>query len=305
MHRTSPWLATPPAPSFQLIAPMTHFRLLLGGLLLLGCAKKEDAKPTPAAPPPTVTPPAATTGTLTVDVENAVGARILHLDSAYQSPSGEPFTVSLFNYYLSNFKLQRADGSEYAVPESYFLVREQRPNSSEPDGKHLVLTDIPVGTYTGVTFLVGVDEARNQAGAQTGALAASNNMFWTWSQGYIFLKMEGESPASGDTGSHALVYHVGDFVRPNNLRVVAPALPAGAAVQVRGGHTAALRVRTNLLRLFAGAGPGLTNPVQFGPFWTAVGGRDAGQIATNYSGSADRSVPGTSSMFTITSVQNN
>ena len=35
--------------------------------------------------------------------------------------------MSSFRYYLSNFKLQRADGTEYAVPESYFLVRELRP----------------------------------------------------------------------------------------------------------------------------------------------------------------------------------
>ncbi|MBO2007436.1 MbnP family protein [Hymenobacter negativus] len=267
--------------------------VLLTGLLFSSC-KKDSAEP-----------PAATVGTLTIDMENVVGSAPLVLDrSTYTSPAGEPFTVSCFNYYLSNFKLQRADGSEYAVPESYFLIRE-RPTGPNPDnGKHFVLDSIPAGNYTGISFLIGVDEDRNMTGAQTGALSPDNYMFWTWSQGYIFLQMEGNSSRSGEPGTHMLAYHVGDFRRPNNLRIVAPPLPSGGNIQVRQGHAPTLHLRADLLRLFAGPSPALTNSVLFGPFWMAVGGSQIVPIVNNYSGSTDRHVPGTNSMFTVAAIHN-
>jgi hypothetical protein len=257
---------------------------------LAGCGSDDSA---PA--------PAATVGTLSIDVENVVGAAPLVLDSrSYLSPAGESFTVSTFNYYLSNVRLRRADSSEYVVPESYFLVREGRPGSTLPEGKHIVLDSIPVGSYTGISFLVGIDEERNTAGAQTGALSPANGMFWTWSQGYIFLQMEGNSPQSGDHTDHLLAYHIGGTRLPNTIRAVAPPLPAGAAIRVQAGHTPTLALRTDLLRLFTGP-----NPVRFGSFYTAVGGWPAGQIATNYSGSPDRNLAGTNSMFTVVQVLDN
>ena len=270
--------------------------LLLSAALLGGCAK-EKAEPTPP-PPPTV-------GNLAVDVENVVGPDPLVLDSrTYTSPSGEPFKVTDFKYYLSNFCLHRADGSKYHVPESYFLVRELRPGDPWTDtGKHIVLKDIPVGTYTGISFLIGVDEERNTAGAQTGALAPDNYMFWTWNQGYIFLQMEGTSPNSGETSTQMLAYHVGDFRNPNNIREVAPPLPAGASIRIQGDHEPTMRLRTDLQRLFVGAEAELSNPVRFGPDWMAVGGKEAGRIATNYSGSGSRETVGTNSMFTVVGVQ--
>ena len=280
---------------FQLVA-----LLGLGAAALGGCGKKAASDPAPATPPTVV---AATAGPLAVAVENVVGPDPLVLDTrTYASPAGEAFTVTKFNYYLSNFKLRRADGSEYAVPDSYFLVRETAPGSPVSDGKHFVLPNVPVGSYTGISFLIGVDEERNTAGAQTGALAPENGMFWSWNQGYIFLQMEGLSPQSGDTGSHLLAYHIGDFQRPNNLRVVAPPLPGGAAIEVQAGRTPELHLRANLLRLFESYDPQLSNPVRFGPTWSAVGGAAAGRFATNYSGSAERGVPGTNSMFSVVAV---
>ena len=273
--------------------PRRFFSALLGLGLLAGCAKDAD--------------PPAPLGTLTFDVENVVGADPLVLDSrTYTSPLGEPFQVTSFKYYLSNFRLLRADGSEYRVPESYFLVRELRPGDPWTDnGKHFELKDIPAGDYTGVSFLIGVDEERNTAGAQTGALSPDNYMFWTWNQGYIFLHMEGTSPNSGDTGTHLLAYHVGDFNNPNNIREVAPPLPAGATLHIGPGKRPAIQMRTNLLRLFEGASPELSHPVRFGPFWTGVGGAEAARIATNYSGSGSRGVVGTNSLFTFTSIKGN
>lgn len=270
---------------------------LLGLALVGGCAKKEAVEPSQ---------PVAITGSVAVDVENVVGPDPLVLDTrTYQSPAGQPFTVSVFNYYLSNIKLQKADGTEYAVPESYFLVRERPTGPIQGNGKHFVLDNIPLGEYTGLSFLIGIDEARNQEGAQTGALSPDNYMFWTWSQGYIFLQMEGHSPVSGEGTDHLLAYHIGDWRRPNNLRVVAPSLPGGLPLRVRAGHTPAVQLRADLLRLFAGNTPQLSYPILFGPDWMAVGGPEAGRVANNYSGSNDRNVAGTNSMFTVSAILDN
>jgi hypothetical protein len=275
---------------YQLLATVT------AGAALLGSCGHDSATPTPA---PTV-------GSLAIDVENVVGADPLVLDTrSYTSPAGEPFTVSNFRYYLSNFRLTRADGSQYSVPESYFLVRELRPTGMLSSTICLPVSGQgSVGQYTGLSFLIGVDEERNTAGAQTGALSPANYMFWDWRQGYIFLQMEGSSMRSGDAGTHLLSYHIGDFSRPNNLREVAPPLPGGATIEVAGGRPPTLRMRADVLRLFTGGTPDTTFPVQFGPFWSAVGGTMASRVATNYSGSAERSVVGTNSMFTVTSIAN-
>lgn len=277
---------------------MRRFRYPLWALALTSTALLGSCADKKADPAPTV-------GRLSIDVENVVGPDPLVLETrTYRSPAGEPFTVSSFRYYLSNFKLRRADGTEYAVPESYFLVRELRPTDPWTDtGKHLVLDSIPAGQYTGLSFLIGVDEERNTAGAQTGALSPLNYMFWDWRQGYIFLQMEGNSTASGDASTHLLSYHIGDFSRPNNLREVAPPLPGGSSIRVAGGGNATVSMQADLLRLFEGT-PEASFPVQFGPFWSAVGGRDAGRVATNYSGSPERGVVGTNSMFRVTSVRN-
>ena len=61
--------------------------------------------------------------------------------------------------------------------------------------------------------MLGVDSVRNVSGAQTGGLDPAKGMFWTWSSGYIFFKLEGSSPKSGDVQKN-LTYHIGGFQGP-------------------------------------------------------------------------------------------
>ena len=72
----------------------------------------------------------------------------------------------------------------------------------------LTLSDVPEGSYTEMSYVLGVDSTRNVSGAQAGALSTANGMFWSWSTGYIMLKAEGTSPNSG-TGSFS--FHLGGF----------------------------------------------------------------------------------------------
>ncbi|MBC8151293.1 MAG: hypothetical protein H7Z72_00110, partial [Bacteroidetes bacterium] len=86
--------------------------------------------------------PAPDTGQLRVQIDNVVGNQELVLGTGqYTNGSGEPFTVTTLNYYLSNFRFRRADGSEYVVPQdsSYFLVKE-----SDKASQLLTFRNLPV-----------------------------------------------------------------------------------------------------------------------------------------------------------------
>lgn len=145
-----------------------------------------------------------------IDISHLVGSEPLRLDEGrYRNAAGEEFTVQRLRYYLSLPRLRRADGSwfepQYPAESAaaYHLVDESRPES-----RRLRLAGVPAGEYTGIEFLLGVDDARNHAGAQSGALDPAQGMFWTWKSGYIFLKAEGNSPAS-PASARTFSYHVG------------------------------------------------------------------------------------------------
>lgn len=229
--------------------------MVLGGLL--GCAKS----PGPAAGP---------TGSLYLELEPSVGAAPLQLNAGtYANGNGEQFTVSAFKYYLSNVKLRRVDGSQYAVPDSYFLV-----DVAQAGSQHITLPGVPAGEYTGLSFVVGVDSARNVAGAQTGALDPVHGMFWDWNSGYIFMRLEGTSPASA-TGR--LLFAIMGFQRPYNaLRTIG--LPfGGATVTVSPDHEPEIHLRVDVQKMFVGP-----TPLRFADVYDSEGGPSAVRVATNY-----------------------
>ncbi len=130
------------------------------------------------------------------------------LNTEYTHPAtSEAITFTKLRYYVSNVVFQKSDGSEWREDQSYHIV------DVASDDTNLRLQNIPAGDYVGVSFIIGVDSARNVSGAQTGALDPAENMFWSWNSGYIFIKAEGNSPASVD-GS--FTYHLGGFSEPNS-----------------------------------------------------------------------------------------
>ncbi len=148
-------------------------------------------------------------GALTIAFEHYVGNKVLQLDSAtYMNDLGQPFTITKFKYYIGNVHLKKKDGSEVVFGD-YFLVDE------EEDASKKIRMDLPAGDYTGIEFIVGVDSLHNCSGAQSGALDPVNAMFWTWNTGYIFLKLEGKSPASKSAGN-VFEYHIGGYKAPAN-----------------------------------------------------------------------------------------
>lgn len=204
-------------------------------LTIISCGKRPD--------PVVVTQP--TTAEVHINFKNYAGSEALKIDgTTYNAPQGEQITVSRFNYYISNVKLTKADGSTWAETESYHLLQQEKTSSL-----HFHLEDVPVGVYTGISFLVGVDEARNTSGAQTGALDPVNGMFWTWQTGYIMAKMEGTSPQSKDDSTHKYVLHIGGYKGEfSGIRAVSLTFPA--AIDVSGGKSGDLVIKADALKWF-------------------------------------------------------
>ncbi|MCK7556886.1 hypothetical protein MKQ70_18440 [Chitinophaga sedimenti] len=183
--------------------PVNRYCLIM--LLLLiwgpGCQKDEET----------------TRSTITVSIQHKVNQAPLALaNTSYTNALGQPFTVTAFKYYLSNFTFTRADGSRVRINGQYYFVDE-----AVPESKKLTIANVPFGDYTGMSFTIGVDSIRNVSGAQTGALDPLSGMFWSWNSGYIMAKFEGTSKVS-TAADTSLVFHVGGFKGEyNSLQTVA------------------------------------------------------------------------------------
>jgi hypothetical protein len=167
------------------------FTLVCLSLLLGSCTKQETSTPQT---------------TLTLAFANEFAGQALQLNKSYTTLLNDEVQFTTFNYYISNIKLKKADGTVWAQPESYHLLKVTDENQGLVS---LNLTDVPQGEYTELTFSVGVDALRNSSGAQEGALDPVNGMFWTWKTGYMFLRGEGFYMQNGQKQG-AFVYHTGD-----------------------------------------------------------------------------------------------
>lgn len=156
--------------------------------------------------------------------------------------TGDSLTFTTFKYYVSNFKLKNSDGNWWTHPESYFLV-----DLTDAASTTLTLTDVPEGSYTEMSYVLGVDSTRNVSGAQSGALSTANGMFWSWSTGYIMLKAEGTSP---DAGAGSFSYHLGGFSGANNIVTSKTASFGTETLNVTSTKNVQVNLKLNPARLF-------------------------------------------------------
>lgn len=170
--------------------------------ILLASCKKDKGTPAPTG---------TGLGKVKLEFFNTVGNSNLNLGNQwYTNENGDSFTVTKFNYYISNIKLNGV-GNSYSEAESYHLLEASNAENMEFD-----LNNVPAGNYTSITYTIGVDSLRNVSGAQTGALDPANGMFWSWSTGYIMLKLEGVSPQSTQSDK-TFVLHAGGFSGANSV----------------------------------------------------------------------------------------
>lgn len=173
--------------------------------------------------------PKAETGTVTLEFEHIFDGDAFALGNDYTTSNGDIITPSTFRYYVSNIVLLNDDGSStYEVPNSYSIVDIDVEESLELD-----ITDVPNGEYSKVNFILGVDSTANVSGAQEGALDQANGLFWSWNNGYIFLKLEGRTSNSTD-----ITYHIGGFRwNANNIKTIEASVPTGSMINVNGSES--------------------------------------------------------------------
>ena len=234
---------------------------------LFSCSKKDDPKPAPAG-----------NGVVKLEFFNNVGSSSLNLDNQwYTNTNGDSFKVSMFNYYISNIKLT-GPAAAYAETESYHLLQQSAPSEMAFD-----LAAVPAGTYSSITFTIGVDSLRNVSGAQTGALDPAKGMFWSWNTGYIMLKFEGISPKSTQPGN-ALIFHAGGFSGDNSV-VRTVTLDLLNPIVVNSATENHLHLTADVLALFK-----TPNPIDFSlKSSMQAPGAEAKKFADNYA-----------TMFTVT-----
>jgi hypothetical protein len=168
-------------------------------LAISSCKDKKEDTPSPNTNP----------GSIKIEMNHVWNNIAFSLNTDYTTNLGQVVNINKFKYYISNISLKKSDGTYYNIPDSYYLIDGSTSQTL------FELTNIPAADYTGIKMMIGVDSARNVSGAQTGALDPANNMFWTWSSGYIMLKMEGSSP-SASGGS--FTFHNGGYAGSNAVQ---------------------------------------------------------------------------------------
>lgn len=195
---------------------------------------------------------------LSVEFDNIAGAADLQLNTAtYTNTAGESMKITKLKYYVSNFVLTNASGLVYTVPQDscYFLIDESDASTHEP------VLNVPEGEYSKLQFMVGVDSIRNtmDISKRTGVLDPTGiaaDMYWGWNSGYIFLKLEGTSPAVTASGN-VFQYHIGGFggynsPTPNNLKTVTLDLTARGTPKVKAGKDTNIHLFVDILKALGG-----------------------------------------------------
>lgn len=223
--------------------------------------------------------------TLRINMKHVVGNDSMIIGNSplrYQNAAGDSFSIRMYKYYISNIKLTDNNGNVWSEPNSYHFIDAAFPSTNTFD-----IANVPAGTYVSMTFLIGVDSARNVSGSQTGALDPVNGMFWTWSTGYIMAKLEGKAPNSPAAGDN-IVFHIGGFSGANSgLRWATPSFGSSQAV-VTSTTGAQINMKSDALRWFTGG-----TTISFATVNNIMNpGANSVAIANNYA-----------SMFSVLSIQ--
>jgi len=232
---------------------------------------------------------ASATGKMTVEIDPTYKDAPLSTTTPYTNSNGEVLLISTAKFIVSNIVLTKADGSVYTVPksDSYFIVDEFAPVNTR-----IILSNIPVGTYTKIKYGIGVDKQQYDMGAngQGDFLATAQNqhMLWSWSAGYRFLVFEGTytKPGTVDTDTPFGV-HIGMTGTDYNYTDVTLNMPQNATVTTTAMPK--INIKGDLSQIVDG-----TNKINFTDGADITGGTKLPLIVANFS-----------NMFTVTNVINN
>lgn len=148
---------------------------------------------------------------ITVNVNYVFGsqAKAFRLDTMMLHPkTGDNLNFQSLKFYLSNFKLQKADGTWWEEPNSYHLIDAQNSMNGA------FTLEVPYGTYTNLAFQTGIDSTRITDGPYDGDLDGGNGMMLPNGEEYAMIKAEGLSP-QGENGE--FYFMLGEYLSPYSM----------------------------------------------------------------------------------------
>jgi hypothetical protein len=208
---------------------------------------------------------------ISVFFEDYVRDKYLKLDSGvYKNGFGQSYTVSRLRYYIGNIHLIKKDGTEGYSSSEYYLIDDAGP------GSNIIELNVDQDDYSSINFIIGVDSIHNCSGIQTGVLDPTLGMFWAWNAGYVFFKMDGQSPASKSTGN-MLEFHIGGYKYPNNcIREINLNL-APKGIKKLSNDYSVITIKADISKVFDAV-----NKIDFSMVSTVSDFHNATTIADNY-----------------------
>lgn len=168
---------------------------LLPLLFLLSCKKEKD------------------TGTLTVNFVATANNQPFVLGNKYTTIDGLPIRYDNFKFYISNLSLLNGASSDTIQDAALINFSNENPLKS-------LTFELPVGSYSGFGFGVGLDSTQNKVDPtnypSSSPFSSVNGMYWGMAFMYRFMIIEGYSDTT-DNG-------VDDFVNPLNIHTGTNAL---------------------------------------------------------------------------------
>ena len=164
---------------------------------------------------------AAAATTLQIEITPKVcGENLQPASLRYQTSAGETFSITRVSYLVSDFALQRNDGSWLEISNSVaWLDFDQNRNS-------IWLENIPADEFRSLRFLVGLNTNLNHADIAkfpaTHPLNPNlNGLHWSWQGGYIFLALEGLWRNAADEFD-GWAYHLARDPNATRITIAAP-----------------------------------------------------------------------------------
>lgn len=167
--------------------------ILLFGLLLSSC-KNDKIQPS------------YNSNYLEARVNTSYGGSSLYLDSAISLPNGDRFKITDLKFYAQSIT---SNGSEI-LDAALFDLRERNDVlfRIQTEENQIDNINFNVGVAADVNHLNPVDFPSNS----WLNLLNANDMFWDWTPGYIFVKIEGVADTINDGNDlfdHTISYHLG------------------------------------------------------------------------------------------------
>jgi hypothetical protein len=189
-----------------------------------------------------------TTGTFYFHIHaNVDTAEIADSATYYRDSAGRFVRVATGSFYISNIVLKNANGTSYPVSGKVVL---EKMGTEE----YLIGT-APVGTYTGVSFSVGLDPVSNAP--ISGEYAAGNPLgdstmwFIPISNGHYFVRLTG-SAATSSMGAGALTFDYKVGANGRSRPVTMPTRTATEAYILTAGNNAYIHMVCDFGKLLKG-----------------------------------------------------